>query len=239
MPFKKLSTVSLTDLFTEELKRMILTGELRAGEQLPPERQMASEMNVSLAVVHAGITRLTALGFLRVAPRKGIFVADYLRTGDLNTMMAIVDFSGRALDSDAFDLLTGFRRSFEVLVTKKACEHRTEEDLAALAEIVRRAGDKAEAANAPEIGFTFHHALALASGNPYYPMVMQSFRPVYVFFYKTACAHSYTQRQFAEQLASILDAVRRQDPQAAEEIILRIIDNWVREFEKTEKFRRS
>ena len=109
----------------------------------------------------------------------------------------------------------------------------------ALAEIVRRAGDKAEAANAPEIGFTFHHALALASGNPYYPMVMQSFRPVYVFFYKTACAHSYTQRQFAEQLASILDAVRRQDPQAAEEIILRIIDNWVREFEKTEKFRRS
>ena len=112
---------------------MILTGELRAGEQLPPERQMASEMNVSLAVVHAGITRLTALGFLRVAPRKGIFVADYLRTGDLNTMMAIVDFSGRALDSDAFDLLTGFRRSFEVLLTKKACEHRTEEDLAALA----------------------------------------------------------------------------------------------------------
>ena len=218
---------------------MILTWELRAGEQLPPERQMASEMNVSLAVVHAGITRLTALGFLRVAPRKGIFVADYLRTGDLNTMMAIVDFSGRALDSDAFDLLTGFRRSFEVLLTKKACEHRTEEDLAALAEIVRRAGDKAEAANAPEIGFTFHHALALASGNPYYPMVMQSFRPVYVFFYKTACAHSYTQRQFAEQLASILDAVRRQDPQAAEEIILRIIDNWVREFEKTEKFRRS
>ncbi len=82
MAFKKLSTVSLTDLFTEELKRMILTGELRAGEQLPPERQMASEMNVSLAVVHAGITRLTALGFLRVAPRKGIFVADYLRTGE-------------------------------------------------------------------------------------------------------------------------------------------------------------
>ena len=40
------------------------------------------------------------------------------------------------------------------------------EDLAALAEIVRRAGDKAEAANAPEIGFTFHHALALASGTP-------------------------------------------------------------------------
>ena len=35
-----------------------------------------------------------------------------------------------------------------------------------------------------------------------------------------------------------MDAAELQDPQAAEEIILRIIDNWVREFEKTEKFRR-
>ena len=239
MAFKKLSTVSLTDLFTEELKRMILTGELRAGEQLPPERQMASEMNVSLAVVHAGITRLTALGFLRVAPRKGIFVADYLRTGDLNTMMAIVDFSGRALDSDAFDLLTGFRRSIEVLLTRKACESRTEEDLERLAEIVRRAGDKAETANIPEIGFEFHHELAMASGNPYYAMVMQSFRPVYVFFYKQGYLHDGGRERMMDFLTQTLDAVRRQDPQAAEEVILRSIDNWVREFEKTEKFRRS
>lgn len=238
MAFKKLSTVSLTDLFTEELKRMILTGELRAGEQLPPERQMASEMNVSLAVVHAGITRLTALGFLRVAPRKGIFVTDYLRTGDINTMMAIVDFSGRALDSDAFDLLTGFRRSFEVLITKKACECRTEEDLLRLAELARRAGDRSESGPA-EIGYAFHHALALASGNPYYPMVLQSFKPAYVFFYKHALAQAGSRQGLREALSAILDAVRRQDPQAAETVIQRNIDNWVREFEKTEKFRRS
>lgn len=36
-----------------------------------------------------------------------------------------------------------------------------------------------------------------------------------------------------------MDAAELQVRQAAEEIILRIIDNWVREFEKTEKFRRS
>lgn len=239
MAFKKLTTVSLTDMFTEEIKRMILSDELRAGQALPPERQMAEEMGVSLAVVHAGITRLTALGFLRVIPRQGIFVEDYLRTGDMNTMMAIVDFSGRGLDSDAFDLLTTFRRSCEVFITKRACEHRTEEDLQRLEALLHRAEDPAESGNLPEIGFEFHHEIALSAGNPYYSMVLQTFRPVYVFFYKQAFNATTNIKGLIGQLWNILDALRAQDAEKAEEVINANIDKWINTFEKSEKFKRS
>lgn len=230
--FKKLSTVSLTDLFTEEIKRMILSGELRAGEKLPPERQLAEEMNVSLAVVHAGVTRLTALGFLRAEPRRGTFVADYLRTGDLNTMMAVADFSGRALDSDAFELLTVFRRSFEVLAARKACENRTEDDLRKLEALERRIA--AQEGDLPELCFELHHEVALATGNPYCGMVIQSFRPVYLFFYRKSSPQGYL-----ASISAVLDAVRERDPERAEAVIHRSIDRWMQEFEKTEKYRRS
>ena len=73
MAFKRLTAPSLTDLFVEEIKTMILSGQLAIGEKLPTERQLAEEMNVSLAVVNAGIKRLSALGFIRIAPRKGIY----------------------------------------------------------------------------------------------------------------------------------------------------------------------
>lgn len=232
--FKKLSTVSLTDLYTEEIKRMILSGELRAGEKLPPERQMAEEMNVSLAVVHAGVTRLTAQGFLRVEPRKGTFVADYLRTGDLNTMMAVADFSGRALDSDVFDLLTGFRRSFEVMATKKACENRTGEELRSLEVQVDRVAASADCHEIPELCYEFHHMLAMAGGNPYYSMVLQSFRPVYLFFYRMVPS-----REYLDSITAVLDAVRNKAPEQAEAVINRSIDRWIQEFEQTEKYRRS
>lgn len=239
MAFKKLATVSLTDMFTEEIKRMILSDELHAGQAMPPERQMAEEMGVSLAVVHAGITRLTALGFLRVIPRQGIFVEDYLRTGDMNTMMAIVDFSGRGLDRDAFDLLTTFRRSCEVLITKRACEHRTDEDLQRLEALLRRTEDPAEKTSLPELGFEFHHEIALSAGNPYYSMVLQTFRPVYVFFYKQAFRTTASAGDITGQLWNILDALREQDAEKAETIINANIDHWVTTFEKSEKFKRS
>lgn len=234
MAFKKLSTVSLTDLFTEEIKRMILSGELRAGEKLPPERQMAEEMNVSLAVVHTGVTRLTAQGFLRVEPRKGTFVADYLRTGDLNTMMAVVDLSGRALDAEVFDLLTSFRRSFEVMAIKKACENRTAEELQALEAQVERIAASRVCLEVPELCYEFHHMLALAGGNPYYSMVLQSFRPVYLFFYRMVPSQGYL-----DAITDVLDAVRDRDPARAESIINRSIDRWIQEFEQTEKYRRN
>ena len=86
MAFKRLTAPSLTDLFVTELKSMILSGELKIGDKLPPERQLAEKMNVSLAVVHGGISRLTALGFLHVMPRQGVFIADYVRDGNMNTM---------------------------------------------------------------------------------------------------------------------------------------------------------
>ena len=64
MSFKKLSAVSLTDLFVNEIEKLILSDKLKLGDRLPPERQLAQEMDVSLAVINAGVTRLTALGFL-------------------------------------------------------------------------------------------------------------------------------------------------------------------------------
>ena len=81
MAFRELVSPSLTELFVKELEGMILSGELLPGQKLPPEREMAKRMKVSLAVVNGGITRLSAKGFLRVVPRKGTFVADYIRDG--------------------------------------------------------------------------------------------------------------------------------------------------------------
>ena len=36
MGFTKITTLSLTDLFVQQIENMILSGELSIGEQLPP-----------------------------------------------------------------------------------------------------------------------------------------------------------------------------------------------------------
>ena len=44
MGFTKISNVSLTDLFVQQVENMILSGELQVGEKLPPERELAIRM---------------------------------------------------------------------------------------------------------------------------------------------------------------------------------------------------
>ena len=88
MEFKKISSPSLRELFVEQLQHMILSGKLKIGEKLPPERQLAEMMQVSRAVVNGGITELEKMGFLVVKPRSGTYVADYRRKGTINTLLS-------------------------------------------------------------------------------------------------------------------------------------------------------
>ena len=62
MEFEKISSPSLRELFVDQLENMILSGKLKIGEKLPPERQLAQMMQVSRAVVNSGIAELEKRG---------------------------------------------------------------------------------------------------------------------------------------------------------------------------------
>ena len=47
MGYSKITALSLTDLFVQQIENMILSGELAFGEQLPPARELAAKMGVS------------------------------------------------------------------------------------------------------------------------------------------------------------------------------------------------
>ena len=94
MEFQKISSPSLRELFVDQLEHMILSGKLKIGEKLPPERQLAEMMQVSRAVVNSGISELEKEGFLIVKPRSGTYEADYRRKGTLDTLMSIMKYNG-------------------------------------------------------------------------------------------------------------------------------------------------
>ena len=79
---------------------MILSGKLKIGEKLPPERQLAEEMQVSRAVVNGGIADLQRMGFLIVKPRSGTYVADYRRRGTIETLLSIMKYNGGSLRNE-------------------------------------------------------------------------------------------------------------------------------------------
>ena len=66
MGFHKITALSMTDLFVEQIENMILSGELAVGEQLPPARELSLKMGVSRTVISAGLVELEKLGFVEL-----------------------------------------------------------------------------------------------------------------------------------------------------------------------------
>lgn len=64
---------SLTELVTQRLRQLIVSGELRLGEQLS-EVRIATELKVSRTPVREAFNRLEIEGLLSVMPQSGTFV---------------------------------------------------------------------------------------------------------------------------------------------------------------------
>ena len=63
MKFKAINTLSIKELFISQIEEMILSGELKPGDKLPTERELADEMNISKTIVHDGIRNLRGSAF--------------------------------------------------------------------------------------------------------------------------------------------------------------------------------
>src|SRR5256885_14411486 len=59
-----------------QLREMIHRGELRPGDRLPPERDLAKLLGVSRPTLRAGIRSLAAVGILQSRQGAGTFVVE-------------------------------------------------------------------------------------------------------------------------------------------------------------------
>lgn len=184
MEFQKLSSPSLRELFVEQLEHMILSGKLKIGEKLPPERQLAEMMQVSRAVVNGGLTDLEKNGFIITKPRSGSYVADYRSKGNLNTLLAIMKYNGGRIRNQEIRSIFEVRLALDSLVTNLSIRRMTDEEIQNLKEIVERIRTSSQA-DAVEAAFDFQHELALYSGNTLIPLIFQSFRaPIFTMWHR-------------------------------------------------------
>ena len=171
MEFTKLSAPSLKDLFVRQIQSKILSGELTVGTRLPPERELAEMMQVSRAVVNGGIAELSRQGFLTVSPRVGTIVADYRRSGTIETLLAIMDFQGQMLGQLEISSLLQVRKALEQLGVRQVILLASDAQIKDLGHILDRLAQAESTAQAAELAYTFHHELMLTSGNTILPLL--------------------------------------------------------------------
>lgn len=178
MEFSKLSAPTLKELFVRELETMILSGRLPVGTQLPPERELASTMQVSRAVVNSGVSELARKGFLLIRPRVGTFVADYRRDGTIETFMSIVSYNGGNLRHEEVRSILELRIALDTLAVELCAKRITDSEIAQLRDSTEHIGASETFDDAVHHAFQFQHHLALFSGNALLPVIFTSFKSI-------------------------------------------------------------
>ena len=215
--------MSLKDVFVERFEQLILSGTLTAGHQLPSERALAQQLGVSRPVVHDGLVELTARGLVTTRPRVGTVVNDYRREGSLALLTSMLGQGEPALLRSLLDV----RMLMESETARLAAIERTDEDLEALRDVVRR---EQELASLPADGiigldFEFHHRVALASGNPVYAMFMKSLQPAHAGLAGAFFAAIGDPAPVFAGHRELWGAIKKQEPDLARQLMQELLDH--------------
>lgn len=228
MGFNKISALSLTDLFVQQIENMILSGELAVGEQLPPARELSIRMGVSRPVISAGLVELEKLGFVEIRPRQGVYVCDYRRKGTMETLVAIMRYNGGALRQNEVRSLLETREAMESLCMKLVCERVNTGELEQLSPILDSIRDAKSPEEAAEQVFCFHHELAVLSGNVLMPLLYYSFHPQSVYLWSLYCKRSGIQKLYQIKLR-LYSALLNRDVDSALEQTRSIMQNAIKD----------
>ncbi len=150
-----------------EIVRQITDGSFLPGQKLPTEHNLAQSFGVSRSVIREAIAQLRNEGLIETRQGVGAFVTEPDRR------QAIRIEAETLADRDHFQSLFQLRMALEIEAAGLAAVHHTAEDMSrldeALAEMTGREKwtDEGIAAD-----LAFHRALAAATHNEYFPLVL-------------------------------------------------------------------
>jgi DNA-binding FadR family transcriptional regulator len=151
----------LTKRVVESFKARFLDGELKPGEALPSERELAAQLNVSRTTVRDAITALRVMGLVEVKQGKCATVTAPSVENILEPLMMVFPME----QANILNLLE-FREIFEpqcvFLATKRAAPNEIQQIGEYLKEMRRLQGDTARYA---EADYHFHQAIMKATHN--------------------------------------------------------------------------
>jgi DNA-binding FadR family transcriptional regulator len=214
----------ISEEIVTQVSELIRTGQLRPGDRLPPERDLAQRFGVSRVTVRDALRVLEVRGLveIRMGARGGAFVTvpstELLSEGlrDLLTMFAL-----------SAEEVVEARLIMELGIVDLALAHATDADIAGLRELCERSQEAVRRGRYDtELSTEFHARLAAAAHNEAVTKLSESFRgPLRLALVRAREGKEVAHRRSVDDHVAIVDALGRRDRAAVRR---RLADHLVR-----------
>lgn len=161
--YKLVRTSRLYEQIVHQIEESIVKGVLKAGDQLPAERELAQRFGVSRTAVREAVKALREKGLVEAYSGRGTFITD----GTTQAVRQSLDLMAKIGQPEGSTHLAEVRAILEPEIAALAAVRVQESELATMREAVAvmdKSGQDPEAYI--EADLDFHLALAEGAGNP-------------------------------------------------------------------------
>lgn len=151
------------------IKSEILKGELRQGEKLPPERELAEQLGVGRNSVREALRTLSLMGFITSTQGAGNFVScDIEKNLAESTQMMMM------LGATDYQQVSELRQGLESQTVMLAAERITPGQLSELEEIVWQLRDEQDLEKSALLDRRLHYMIGEAAGNQLIMVILRA-----------------------------------------------------------------
>ena len=158
--FKPIRPKKLSEEIVEQIQARISDGQLKPGERIPSERELASVLGVSRPSVREAIVMLEAMGLLEARQGGGTYVRSLTESSLASPLTEMVEKDPKLLN----DLLE-VRIGLECWSASLAATRATDEDIKKIGSYIDEMRHSVKDGWDPKVDFQFHYAIATATHN--------------------------------------------------------------------------
>jgi GntR family transcriptional regulator, transcriptional repressor for pyruvate dehydrogenase complex len=207
--FAPVAVARASSAIAEQIRTAILSGRLKAGDRLSPERELAEQFGVSRVTVRDALRSLEAMGLIevKVGARGGAFVTAPTGSKVAQTMSDMMLMSATTPED-----IVEARLIVELGTVTLACARASDEDIAQMRELCERSREALEAGNyTRELSWDFHARLGQSAHNRAVGGLTQSFRSTLSMHPLRVREGSRAHELTVEEHMRIVEALERRD----------------------------
>ncbi|MCC8164303.1 MAG: FadR family transcriptional regulator [Lachnospiraceae bacterium] len=209
----KVERKSVSDAVQDEVKRLITSGEWKAGTKIPSENELAAMMGVSRVSVRSALQRLSSLGLVESRQGGGTFVCELDGSQNLNTLVPFAMLSG-----ENQKYMVEFRRIIESEAAYLVAVRSTEEDIRQFWEqwerYKRSEGRNSMSEESIELDLEFHLMLLRSTRNPMFTQLGNILKDTIMENIRYAWKQTKNNKGVSSH-EQIISAIEKHDPAAA------------------------
>ena len=215
---------SIPEKVIDEFRDALLRGDLKPGDRLPTENQLASKFSVSRIVVREAMKMLSVMGVVEIKRGNGTYITKNISASMIDPFIFSL-IVGKKTPEELLDL----REMLEIGILEIVLKRVTKDDMEKMAEAVKlleedskRAEKDSEILN--EHNLAFHYAFAQATHNPMIVKIAKALWEMFAFAIKKSTLKKT--EESVQHHRMILEALKEKDPEKARRAIRISLRGW-------------